>query len=673
MATGRIRIHTAHLAAIIITAVHFCVVSMPARGGVILQAFYKDVPTPNVSSTDPKYSRTFWWDNLAIKAHSLSNAGFTAVWLPPVTKGASGGYSMGYDPFDDYDIGSKVQNSPSSGATRYGTRLQLERLCAMLKANNLAVYVDTVENHRDGDPGNRQFKYVDAYGHYPGGRFEKNPGDFHFNPSPLVNVPQDPNVPASWNSSDAAFEAGGSFGPDLAPVNSTTPSRYLWNGLNNSGDWLTKALDADGYRLDYVKGISTDWLSSFLSTGAMTGKFAVGEYFDGDLGKVQRWVSGSGGMGGRCSAFDFPLRYQLKAMCMGGGSFDMSSLDHLGLVGVDPFHAVPFVENHDTDNNDPITQNKMLAYAYVLTSEGYPCVFYRDYSTDSGCYGLKPAIDPLVWIHEKIAYGRSQQRWKSGDVFAYERMGNELGHDNLLVGLTDNPSYDQTITVATAFGSNVSLHDYTGHGPDVTTDGSGSVTITIPKNAGGAGYVCYARAGITGPAHDPAPSAETTQEYAGATDLDIRPAEVGVANRVATIWAQAGKPIRLELWYHTDSSWTATTRLDVTLQDSFGVQDAISSFTSAGPQGGGFTYTPSSTGFYTFNIQAYDTTATDPKPVYWLKAHYTASRFFLTDVQTALKAAGGLSKAAVEQSQYAGGAVDLVEAVRLLKVWSGVE
>lgn len=661
------------MAGLIAAAAPVAIVPSSAKAGVILQGFYKDVPTPNLSSSDPNYSRTYWWDNLAIKAHSISAAGFTALWLPPVTKAASGGLSMGYDPYDDYDLGSKWQNSPSSGATRYGTRLQLERLCAMLKANNLNIYVDTVENHRNGDPGNRQFKYVNAYGQYPGGRFEKNPGDFHFNPSQLVNVPQDPNVPASWNSYDAGLESSSPFGPDLAPVNSTTPNHYLWDGLNNAGDWLTKALDSDGYRLDYVKGISTDWLTSFLNTGAMAGRFAVGEYFDGDLGKVQRWVSGSGGMNGRCSAFDFPLRYQLKAMCMSGGSFDMSSLDHYGLAGVDPFHAVTFVENHDTDIHDPITQNKMLAYAYVLTSEGYPCVFYRDYATETGSYGLKPAIDPLVWIHEKIAYGRTQQRWKSGDVFAYERMGNELGRDNLLVGLTDNPSTDQTITVSTGFGANVVLHDYTGHGPDLTTDGGGNATIMIPKNAGGTGYVCYARGGISGPAHDPAPPVETTQEYAGATDLDIRPAEMGVANRVATIWAQAGKPVRLELWYHTDASWTDSTRLDVTLQDSFGIQTAISSFTLAGPQGGGFTYVPPATGFYIFSIQAYNTSATDPKPIYWLKAHYTASRFFFTDVQSALKAAGGLTKATPEQGQYSGGAVGLSEAVRLLKAWSGVE
>ena len=44
----------------------------------------------------------------------------------------------------------------------------------------------------------------------------------------------------------------------------------------------------------------------------------------------------------------------LWQMCNNAGFFDMSQLDHAGLAGVDPLHAVTFVENHDTDGNSPI-------------------------------------------------------------------------------------------------------------------------------------------------------------------------------------------------------------------------------------------------------------------------------------------------------------------------------
>jgi alpha-amylase len=45
---------------------------------------------------------------------------------------------------------------------------------------------------------------------------------------------------------------------------------------------LTRAVDAQGYRIDDVKGLSTDFLLPFLNSKAMAGKFAVGEFFDGN-------------------------------------------------------------------------------------------------------------------------------------------------------------------------------------------------------------------------------------------------------------------------------------------------------------------------------------------------------------------------------------------------------
>ena len=184
-----------------------------------------------------------------------------------------------------------------------------------------------------------------------------------------------------------------------------------------------------------MKGISTQFIPPLLNFGALNGKFAVGEFFETqDLSQIQRWISNTSG---RASAFDFTLRFQfLMPMCNQAGFFNMSQLDHAGLAGIDPFHAVTFVENHDTDRSSPIVTNKAQGYAYILTSEGYPSVFYKDYSTDDGCYKMKAVIDPLIFIHEQIAAGATQQRWKNHDVFAYERLGGA----HLLVGLNNNGS-----------------------------------------------------------------------------------------------------------------------------------------------------------------------------------------------------------------------------------------
>ena len=276
-----------------------------ARGGVLVQAFYKlqggaGVPTPAGGA-----AVDFWWDHLARQAQPLREVGVTAVWLPPVLKGANGTNTVGYDPFDDYDLGSKDQKG--GRPTRYGTREQLARCVAIFRANGIDVYVDVVDNQRSGGegPGGFKFRYADAFGEPGGGRFPKDPEDFHFSPA---NIPQDPNVPGPDIS----------FGSDLAPINGKPPG-HVANGLKAATDWMTRALDIQGYRVDDPKGISNDFIRDLFNSGAMRDKFVVGEFYDGDIGKVEGWIQG--GTGGRCNAFDFPLRFNfLTAMCNNAAS-----------------------------------------------------------------------------------------------------------------------------------------------------------------------------------------------------------------------------------------------------------------------------------------------------------------------------------------------------------------
>ena len=580
-----------------------------ARAGVLLQGFYENVPSPaaNGGSGVP-----WWWDNLASQASALRQDGFSAIWIPCPLKGAAGGYSGGYDPFDDYDLGSK--NQQGTYTTRFGTREQLERSVAMLRASGLDVLVDIVDNHRSGDDGKYNFNYVDAYGNPGLGRFGKGPGDFHW-AFGTNNLPEDPDVP------DVGADEGYQFGRDLAPINGFKGSDgqgWAYEGLEKSGDWLTKALDCQGYRLDDVKGISTDWLLPFLNYGAMAGKYAVGEYYDGNVSTVNYWITTS--MQNRASAFDFALRFMIQSMCNSGGYFDMSTLDHAGLVGTNPGGAVTFVENHDTDGSSPITQNKALGYALILTSEGYPCVFYKDYSTDAGCYGLKPVIDNLIWIHENLASGPTQQRYKDGDVFAYERTGNGDGRD-LLVGLNDNGSSSRTVTVQTNFWANTHLHDYTGHSPDIWTDGSSNATITIPADVSGGGYVCYAPAGQTG--IYPISNLAVTQEYAGASDLDIKPADPAGPVQVCRVWAAKGASVSGALFFDA-TSWTSSTTLSVELDDPTLAAIATGSYVSTTAQGTAVSATAPRTGWYTFIMRAANTPTANAKPIYWLRTTYTA-------------------------------------------------
>jgi alpha-amylase len=363
---------------------------------------------------------------------------------------------------------------------------------------------------------------------------------------------------------------------------------------------LTRALDVQGYRIDDVKGLSTEFLFPFLNSDSMNGKFAVGEFFDGNRVLVNGWIFNPTGMKGRPSAFDFPLKFVLNSMCSSPGGFNMADLDHVGLTGISPLNAVTFVENHDTDLNagDKIVINKMLGYAYILTSEGYPCVYYRDYSTDKNCFGLKPLIDNLIWIHEKLAAGPTEQRWKDFNVFAYER----LGGPHLLVGLNNDPNNSRTITVATRFGSSVSLHDYSGHSPDVTTDGNGSVTITIPTNQNGSNYVCYSRQGLGGTGFEIV-SRAVTQDFEGAEDLDILPAINGKPIGVGRIWCRANSPLNLTLKPDV-ANWTPNTNVAIDVLSPDGSPLAGSVFRKSDPASSNLKTTAVQEGFHSLRVTA---------------------------------------------------------------------
>src|SRR6202140_5161970 len=316
--------------------------------GVLLQGFFKMPPNEAVPSpADGDSTIAWWWDQVAKQADELRQAGFTAVWLPPLLKTSDGDKpgSDGYGPFDDYDIGSK--NQKGSVRTRFGSREQLQRCVAILRANGLDVYLDMVEHQRVGDITPFVFRYPGANGTPDAGRFPKNPSNF------IPQVPRDPNLGGPVADDFA-------FGRELAPINARPP-RYVFDNLVAAGDWLTRALVAQGYRVDDVKGLSTDFLHPFLNSKAVAGKFAVGEFFDGNPTLVNQWIFNPKGMAGRPNAFDFPLKFILNNMCNNPGRFDMADLDHAGLTGISPMNAVTFVENHDTDleGSQRIVTNKM--------------------------------------------------------------------------------------------------------------------------------------------------------------------------------------------------------------------------------------------------------------------------------------------------------------------------
>ena len=539
------------------------------------------------------------FDWIAENARELKQAGFTAVMYPPVCKTQSGHFPTGdgYGVFDQYDLGSKAQCG--STETRFGSRERLQRSVAVAHACGLDVYVDVVMHQLIGG-NNGTYQYLGADGHTKNGRFPKHPGCFRGDP------PRRPEDPVPSPKDDFAF------GDEFVYVHCQPPG-YTAKGMVSFGDWLTRSLDIQGYRFDDTKGTAVSFVHQWLTSAAMSNRFCVSEYFDGNPDTLKWWVHDSG-MDGRSAVFDFTLHWALQKMCDQPG-FDMRDMNGAGYAARDPFHAVTFVDNPDTDLSfgEPIIGNKLLAYAFILTTEGYPFVYHKDYAESPGCYGLKKWIDNLVWIHEKLANGTTVTRWNEAKNIVLER----LGWPGLLTAISTDVWSARTVTCQTAFGAHVQLHDYTGRHPDIWTDGNGRATFTIPSNAfsRGQSYLCFSRNGQQGGIG--LAERSTSQVFWGAEDLDIAPVPTNGTVQAGRIWCAAHKPVRAAL--HFSAHHPAAARLSLSIVGPDG--ESIGSHTFGAGDATPLHVTPTKSGWHTLHIAGQGLTAAAP---YQLEVTYTA-------------------------------------------------
>jgi len=111
------------------------------------------------------------WNQISQKMPEIAEAGYDSLWLPNPAKGNSGTYSVGYDQFDPFDLGST--NQCGTIATAYGTQAELIQMVQTAHRFGIRVYFDNIMNHRSsvvpGYPGGSPTNY------YPG----LTPQDFH--------------------------------------------------------------------------------------------------------------------------------------------------------------------------------------------------------------------------------------------------------------------------------------------------------------------------------------------------------------------------------------------------------------------------------------------------------------------------------------------------------------
>ena len=459
-----------------------CADSLFGENDVLFQAFYWNAGSPNKDDRDEGDGN--WYVTVMSNVFDLATSGFTHVYLPPPAKGESGRYSMGYDPFDHYDLGQYDQ-PPRGVETRFGSRSELTNLTATLTRSNLLPVVDVVMNHMRQPQG----QDVKQFTNYPHGLFFKTPTDFHA-------------TPVGHNDTLAPYHQTTDFGSDYYDIAHLTTN--MRSGLKRWGAWLVTNAFYGGFRFDLTQKIEPWYVYEWLSFPQQRGRFASAEYWRlSGVRELQEWSSL---IGGKASIWDWKCRDLLYEMCYTNAyNFDVSQLTNT-LVWQSPHQALAHTENHDTycpgKLSEPeitrrgIVRQKQLAYSFTIFSEAMPTVYWLDYydtpyhngttnptQVHLGYSGtpLKPEIDRLMWIRRQYLAGSQSYLVTNpalkADLFISLRDGGGSKSGGILV-LNDSESTTLQEQVQTPWISTV-LEDKVppSGGSSVTTDVNGVVWI----------------------------------------------------------------------------------------------------------------------------------------------------------------------------------------------------
>jgi glycosidase len=329
----------------------------------------------------------------------IRELGCTTIWLSPILKNRIDKD----DSYHGYGIQDFLQVDP-----RFGTLQDLKALTAAAHARGMYVVLDVVLNHA-GDvwayPDDNPYFYHQGQTFPFGFWREANPQP-GFQDDDAV-LPQELQHPEAFkrqgqirNWSDQQESRDGDF---LTLKELDLPRPEVLDTLIKVYKYWISAADLDGFRVDTVKHMETSATAIFCNAmreyAQRVGKhnfFIFGEIVAGD-DTIQRYLGRNSRIEGSQERFpsldaalDFPLYFVLEDVIKGFASpaylhnryetFRNHYADH-GEAGR---YFVTFVDNHDQMarpyrrfmHNNPYPQQAVLAMAYLLCSQGIPCIYY---------------------------------------------------------------------------------------------------------------------------------------------------------------------------------------------------------------------------------------------------------------------------------------------------------
>lgn len=362
----------------------------------------------------------------------LKKLGVGAIWLSPVLKNAQRQPGT----YHGYGIQDFLTVDP-----RFGTEAELIELINQAHARRMYVIFDIVLNHC-GDV----FEY-EGYGAsapWRDTRYWIRWRDEH-------NQPRDDwhEAPAECHPDAAVFPdelrhnrffrrkgKGGESGGDFESlkelitefVEQDDPRHGYYHPVRDTlikaHQYLIARFDVDGFRIDTLKYVSTDFarifgnaMREFAQSIGKADFFTFGEVWDSEE-KIVRYVGRNAGsredIVGVDAALDFPLFYELPGCIKGfqptqalAAVFDERKRQHRNLLsshGEASRYFVTFIDNHDqrsrffhADPNGKYDAQLSLGVALLFTLQGIPCLYYGTEEGLHGSGGSDKAVREALW------------------------------------------------------------------------------------------------------------------------------------------------------------------------------------------------------------------------------------------------------------------------------------
>lgn len=406
------------------------------------------------------------WKHLAEQSADLKKKGITGVWIPPSYKGAAGGYSVGYDAYDLFDLGEFDQKG--SVRTKYGTKEELLKSIEACHKNGLSVIADVVFNHKAGadetekltvkkvNPANRTEFISDAFEIEAWTRFtfparQGKYSSFIWDHRCFTGIDWAHDI-----NEDGVFTIQNEYGEGWEELTEEELGNYDYlmsadiefrnpavrEELKYWGRWFLETTHADGFRLDAVKHMSpriiNEWVHHVQEVSEKP-LLIIGEYWNvHDVEALKRYIDATEG---KVQLFDAPLHHNFFVASTMGNKFDLRHIFDRTLVEAIPTHAITIVDNHDTqplqDLESPVEAwFKPIAYALILLrKDGIPCLFYPamygahyvDKGSDGNDYEIwlsrVDELDQMLPLREKIASGDQQDYFDHPNCIGWTRSG----------------------------------------------------------------------------------------------------------------------------------------------------------------------------------------------------------------------------------------------------------